>query len=234
MALEDARAPLDLGGVELPEVGEGRLPGFGSGVPGVPYHERQRRQLCALHALNNLLQRPWLSQAQADRICQRGVCEFGEGSQGFGEGSLPRLLQRPWLSQAQADRICQRLAPNSRPNPHRSLLGLGNYDVNVVMAALGMLGLAAVWWDKRRPLERLVVPRVLGFLLNIPSPLERLVVPRVLGFLLNVPSRVSLGALALPLRRPHWLCVRPFGAAFYNLDSKLATPARIGAEPQLR
>ncbi|XP_057898256.1 josephin-2 [Melospiza georgiana] len=188
MALEDARAApqasLDLGGVlgedqqDLPEVGEGRLPGFGSGVPGVPYHERQRRQLCALHALNN-------------------------------------LLQRPWLSQAQADRICQRLAPNSRPNPHRSLLGLGNYDVNVVMAALGMLGLAAVWWDKRRPLERLAVPRVLGFLLN-------------------VPSRVSLGALALPLRRPHWLCVRPFGAAFYNLDSKLATPTRIGAEPQLR
>uniref|UniRef100_A0A8U8BV38 ubiquitinyl hydrolase 1 n=1 Tax=Geospiza parvula TaxID=87175 RepID=A0A8U8BV38_GEOPR len=49
----------------------GGLPGFGSGVPGVPYHERQRRQLCALHALNNLLQRPWLSQASADRICQR-------------------------------------------------------------------------------------------------------------------------------------------------------------------
>ncbi|XP_063038113.1 josephin-2-like, partial [Melospiza melodia melodia] len=64
--------------------------------------------------------------------------------------------------------------------------------------------------------------------------LDHLVVPRVLGFLLNVPSRVSLGALALPLRRPHWLCVRPFGAAFYNLDSKLATPTRIGAEPQLR
>ncbi|KAM3655975.1 josephin-2-like [Ammospiza maritima maritima] len=77
------------------------------------------------------------------------------------------------------------------------------------MAALGMLGLAAVWWDKRRPLERLCVPRVLGFLLN-------------------VPSRVTLGALALPLRRPHWLCVRPFGPAFYNLDSKLATPTRIG------
>ncbi|XP_066426246.1 josephin-2 isoform X1 [Molothrus aeneus] len=188
MAPEDARAPqaspsplLDLGGVlgeaDLPDLGKG-LPGFGSGVPGVPYHERQRRQLCALHALNN-------------------------------------LLQRPWLSQASADRICQRLAPNSRPNPHRSLLGLGNYDVNVVMAALGMLGLAAVWWDKRRPLERLCLTHVLGFLLN-------------------VPSRVALGTLALPLSRPHWVCVRPFGDTFYNLDSKLATPTPIGAEPQLR
>lgn len=43
-----------------------------------------------------------------------------------------------------------RLAPDSRLNPHRSLLGTGNYDVNVIMAALQGLGLAAVWWDRRR------------------------------------------------------------------------------------
>ncbi|XP_066031024.1 josephin-2-like isoform X1 [Chamaea fasciata] len=148
------------------------------GVPAGLYHERQRLELCALHALNN-------------------------------------LLQRPWLSKAQADGICRQLAPNSRPNPHRSPLGTGNYDVNVVMAALGTRGLAAVWWDKRRPLERLSLPHILGFLLN-------------------VPSRVTLGALALPLARPHWLGVRRLGDTFYNLDSKLAAPAAIGAEPQLR
>ncbi|XP_039573607.1 josephin-2-like [Passer montanus] len=76
-------------------------------------------------------------------------------------------------------------------------------------------GRRSLWWDKRRPLERLALPHVLGFLLN-------------------VPSRVTLGALALPLCRPHWLCVRPFGDTFYNLDSKLPGPAPIGAEPQLR
>ena len=43
-----------------------------------------------------------------------------------------------------------RLAPDCRLNPHRSLLGTGNYDVNVIMAALQGLGLAAVWWDRRR------------------------------------------------------------------------------------
>lgn len=43
-----------------------------------------------------------------------------------------------------------RLAPDSRLNPHRSFLGTGNYDVNVIMAALQGLGLAAVWWDRRR------------------------------------------------------------------------------------
>ncbi|XP_066031106.1 josephin-2-like isoform X2 [Chamaea fasciata] len=106
------------------------------GVPAGLYHERQRLELCALHALNNLLQRPWLSKAQADGICRH--------------------------------------------------------------------------------------------------PLERLSLPHILGFLLNVPSRVTLGALALPLARPHWLGVRRLGDTFYNLDSKLAAPAAIGAEPQLR
>ncbi|NWV18776.1 JOS2 protein, partial [Origma solitaria] len=108
-----------------------------------------------------------------------------------------------------------RLAPGSGPNPHRSPLGTGNYDVNVVMAALATRGLAALWWDRRRPLERLSLPHILGFLLN-------------------VPSQVRLGALALPLRRPHWLGVRRLGGTFYNLDSKLPAPAAIGSETELR
>uniref|UniRef100_A0A8C2MQ10 ubiquitinyl hydrolase 1 n=1 Tax=Cricetulus griseus TaxID=10029 RepID=A0A8C2MQ10_CRIGR len=77
------------------------------------YHERQRLELCAVHALNN-------------------------------------VLQQQLFSQEAADEICKRLAPDSRLNPHRSLLGTGNYDVNVIMAALQGLGLAAVWWDRRR------------------------------------------------------------------------------------
>lgn len=43
-----------------------------------------------------------------------------------------------------------RLAPQCVVNPHRSVLGTGNYDVNVIMAALQSRELAAVWWDKRR------------------------------------------------------------------------------------
>ncbi|XP_070079285.1 josephin-2 isoform X4 [Equus caballus] len=52
------------------------------------------------------------------------------------------------------------LSPDSRLNPHRSLLGTGNYDVNVIMAALQGLGLAAVWWDRRRwdPQHQVPVP----------------------------------------------------------------------------
>uniref|UniRef100_A0A8C3CBA0 Josephin-2 n=1 Tax=Cairina moschata TaxID=8855 RepID=A0A8C3CBA0_CAIMO len=110
---------------------------------------------------------------------------------------------------------CVQLAPDARLNPHRSVLGTGNYDVNVIMAALQSLGLAAVWWDKRRSLERLVLGQIVGFILN-------------------VPSHVSLGFVALPLRRKHWLAVRQLGGTYYNLDSKLRAPARIGGEAELR
>ncbi|XP_025905908.1 josephin-2, partial [Nothoprocta perdicaria] len=107
------------------------------------------------------------------------------------------------------------LAPDARLNPHRSLLGTGNYDVNVIMAALQGLGLAAVWWDKRRPLERLALGQIVGFILN-------------------VPSGVSLGAVSLPLRRQHWLAVRRLCGTYYNLDSKLEAPAPIGGDAELR
>lgn len=79
------------------------------------YHERQSKQLCALHALNNLFQ----------------------DSQAFKKHDL--------------DTICKELAPNSRIfNPHRSTLGLGCYDVNVIIAALSKKGFDVVWFDKRK------------------------------------------------------------------------------------
>ena len=43
-----------------------------------------------------------------------------------------------------------RLSPDSFFNPHRSMLGLGNYDVNVLMAALQQKNLETVWFDKRK------------------------------------------------------------------------------------
>lgn len=45
----------------------------------------------------------------------------------------------------------QRLSPGTMVTPHKkSMLGNGNYDVNVIMAALQTRGFEAVWWDKRR------------------------------------------------------------------------------------
>lgn len=46
----------------------------GPGAPPRPpsvYHERQRLELCAIHALNNVLQQRLFSQEAADEICKR-------------------------------------------------------------------------------------------------------------------------------------------------------------------
>ena len=74
----------------------------------------QVKELCALHALNNLFQ------------------------------------ERDAFSKTELDAICYSLSPNVWINPHKSLLGLGNYDINVIMAALQRKGYEAIWFDKRK------------------------------------------------------------------------------------
>merc|ERR1712037_461453 len=77
------------------------------------FHERQRRELCALHALNN-------------------------------------VFQHKEFSKDELDQVCNRLAPASVLNPHKSFLGTGNYDINVIMAALQSRSYQAIWHDKRK------------------------------------------------------------------------------------
>ncbi|XP_004921597.1 josephin-2 [Bombyx mandarina] len=137
------------------------------------YHEKQIKELCALHALNNLFQ-------------TRGT-----------------------FSKSELDAICSRLSPNVWINPHRSLLGLGNYDINVIMAALQKKGCEAIWFDKRKD----------------PGCLD---LANICGFILNVPSDYKLGFVMLPLRRRHWITIRQIQGNFYNLDSKLDSPQLIG------
>lgn len=74
----------------------------------------QVKELCALHALNNLFQE----------------CDA--------------------FNKTELDAICYSLSPNVWINPHKSLLGLGNYDINVIMAALQRKGYEAIWFDKRK------------------------------------------------------------------------------------
>lgn len=71
------------------------------------------KELCALHALNN-------------------------------------LFQQKVFDKQELDQICYDLTPDVWINPHKSPLGLGNYDVNVLMAALQKKGFFSVWFDKRR------------------------------------------------------------------------------------
>ncbi|XP_037320071.2 josephin-1 [Pungitius pungitius] len=156
------------------------LPPQPSLAPPAIYHEKQRRELCALHALNNV---------------------FQDGA-AFSRDALQEIYQR--------------LSPGTLVTPHKkSMLGNGNYDVNVIMAALQTRGFEAVWWDKRRDVSSIELSHVTGFILNVPSNLR-------------------WGPLRLPLKRQHWIGVREVGAVYYNLDSKLRGPQSIGSPEELR
>lgn len=141
------------------------------------YHEKQVKELCALHALNNLFQNPNA------------------------------------YTKTQLDDICYRLSPDRFINPHKSVLGLGNYDVNVLMAALQLKNCEAVWFDKRKD------PKCL----NLES---------ILGFILNIPSEYKIGFIQLPIKRKHWIALQRINGLFYNLDSKLDAPEIIGKESE--
>ncbi|XP_077481486.1 josephin-1 [Stigmatopora argus] len=156
------------------------LPSASPGDAPAIYHEKQRRELCALHALNNV---------------------FQDGS-AFSRDALQEIYQR--------------LSLGTLVTPHKkSVLGNGNYDVNVIMAALQTRGFEAVWWDKRRDVDSIELSQVTGFILNVPSNLR-------------------WGPLQLPLKRQHWMGVREVGGVYYNLDSKLRGPQSIGTPDQLR
>ena len=55
------------------------------------------------------------------------------------------FAQEKAFSKPDLDEICLQLAPDSNSwwNPHRSPIGLGNYDINVIMAALTITRVAS-------------------------------------------------------------------------------------------
>jgi len=142
------------------------------------YHEKQVKALCALHALNN-------------------------------------LFQKPTFTQKDLDFICQDLSPDTWLNPHKSWIGLGNYDINVITTALQAKYLDMTWFDKRKD----------------PGSIENL--DNIFGFILNVPSECKVGWVRLPLKRNHWFTIKRFGEDYFNLDSKLETPLLIGKHAEL-
>lgn len=160
------------------------------------YHEKQSRMLCAVHCLNNLFQsKISISQVRSNDK-SKSISDQGE----FSKESL--------------DRICSKLSPDEYINPHKSILGLGNYDVNAIMVALESKSMQLVWFDKRKEVTE--------------SSLE---VAKAFGFILNVPSDYTFGFVILPIKSRHWICVKKMqDGNYYNLDSKIDRPKCIGAE----
>lgn len=129
--------------------------------------------------------------------------------------ALNNLFQRQQaFTKKDLDQICERLSPGTFINPHRSMLGLGNYDVNVLMAALQEKGYETIWFDKRKNVNLLVPENIMGFILNIPSAFH-------------------FGPLRLALHCKHWIALRWLQGQYMNLDSKLTTPVAIGNKDNL-
>ncbi|XP_074649250.1 josephin-1-like [Tubulanus polymorphus] len=142
------------------------------------YHEKQSKEMCALHALNNLYQ----------------------DSKAF--------------SKKQLDSICYSLSPASMINPHKSMFGFGNYDVNVLMSAVQLKDSEAIWFDKRKDVSCLCLKNIHGFILNIPT-------------------EYKWGIFTFPIHRKHWIALRDISGVYYNLDSKLDSPELIGKPAEL-
>lgn len=144
------------------------------------YHEKQSKQLCALHVLNNLFQ-----DANA-------------------------------FTKTDLDAICSRLSPDNWINPHKSMLGLGNYDVNILMTGLQDWGYKTIWFDKRKSVDTIQFDNIYGYILNVPSNYK------------------VFGLVPIPYRNKHWLTIKYFaGKGYYNLDSNLSQPECIGEKQQL-
>lgn len=125
------------------------------------------------------------------------------------------VLQQQFFSQEVVDEICKRLVLDFWLNFYCSFLGIGNYDVNVIMVVLQGLGLVVVWWDRRRFLFQLVLFQVLGLILNL--------------FLF-----VLLGLLLLLLCWWYWVVLCQVDGVYYNLDFKLWVFEVLGDEDGVR
>ncbi|KAF8062664.1 josephin-like protein [Scenedesmus sp. PABB004] len=163
------------------------------------YHERQRRQQCALHALNNLLQRPAFDAAALNALSDR----LGAA--------------RTWL--------------------------LGNWDANLLAAALEQQGLEVRWHDARdaalsgvdlqqergaagqRPGEQ---PPGVDQQQSQQQSQQSQQQQRLTGVIVNVPGQ---GLLARLTGGCHWLAVKRVSGEWWNLDSRLPAPTSFVAAP---
>ncbi|KAM4036388.1 josephin-2-like [Anomaloglossus baeobatrachus] len=101
-----------------------------------------------------------------------------------------------------------------------------NYDVNIILVALQTLDYAAVWWVKRRR----VVGRKEGCIMAASTahyaPLLLFTGLWTVWPYFAYP--ISLGFLSVPITRKHQIAVRQINGVYYNLDSKLKSPSRLG------
>uniref|UniRef100_A0A7E4WBR4 ubiquitinyl hydrolase 1 n=1 Tax=Panagrellus redivivus TaxID=6233 RepID=A0A7E4WBR4_PANRE len=120
--------------------------------------------------------------------------------------TLNNLLQEKAFAKRDLDTLCESLDERQWFNAHRSMFGLGNYDVNILMAALATKDLSVTWFDNRLKFKNVKPENVYGYIFNKPTS-------GVWGYL---------------TRGRHWFAVLQLqNGLFYNFDSKLSKPTII-------
>ncbi|XP_072997016.1 josephin-like protein [Typha latifolia] len=144
------------------------------------YHEKQRLQFCLLHALNNLMQeKDSFTRADLDAVADKLVLNDPNKDQ--------------WTPLSFIFK------------PHHNRL-TGNYDVNVLIAALEARRKKIVWHDRRSGASSI----------NLNAE-------KLLGIMLNVPVRRYNGLW----KGRHWIALRIIDGVWYNLDSDMGAPIQF-------
>ncbi|UMM21581.1 hypothetical protein L5515_003197 [Caenorhabditis briggsae] len=118
--------------------------------------------------------------------------------------TVNNILQKKEFDATKMDEICYGMNESKWFNPHRSWIGTGNYDANILMASLQKHNLKVVWFDKRLGVEKIKFEKLRAIVFNIPSR-----------------------TLLTLYRGRHWFAVVQKNEKFYNLDSKLSAPTVI-------
>ncbi|KAJ4903232.1 Josephin-like protein [Raphanus sativus] len=151
------------------------------------YHERQRLQFCLLHSLNNLFQ-------DKDAFTREGLDSISE------ELGTDGPCQETWTPLSLLVK------------PHHNTL-TGNYDVNVMIAALEGKGKSVEWHDKRRG----------AYSINLGAD-------TLMGIVLNVPVTRYVGLW----RSRRWVVMRKIDGVWYNLDCDLTVPQPFRDEDEVK
>lgn len=151
------------------------------------YHERQRLQLCLLHSLNNLFQtKDAFTRSDLNSIAEQ--LDMDDPNKGSSWTPLSIVFK-----------------------PHHNEI-TGNYDINVLIAALEEKGKTVVWHDSRNGVSSIDLD------------------DRLMGIVLNVPVRKLSGFW----RSRHWVTLRCIQGVWYNLDSDFAVPYAFRDIQQVR
>lgn len=131
--------------------------------------------------------------------------------------TINNISQRQAVTEADLNSIADELAPGRLPlpylHPHRTIF-LGNWDVNVLELAIERgQGKKLCWHDERDTEFKDITNNVFAVVVNV---------------------KCNQGLLRILFPSRHWFGLKLFDGEWWNVDSKLAKPTKIGSIDDVR